>query len=183
MGNRNNRVRGLETVCRLGLSVVSGGGLDTPNIAESDAQSAETWFTPSSDGIRYTNSDGNPSALSLSADAIRSSVVRAADASGASVSSITFGAVLGTDVVVNLSVANPVAWANALNATSMIGSIDERDLEGIMFVVRDTAGNLIKCATFSTGYEEGAAFYGAQYERPPFALNAAPPTQAPSSAG
>jgi hypothetical protein len=170
-----------KTFADRGIGQISGGGLQTPNIQESDAQSAETWFTAASDPIRYTNSQGDSSTLDIAPDTVRSAIMETAKASGATVANLSFGSVIGTDAIAELSVPDPESWADALSGEPLYGSIDERNLEGIMFVVRDGNGDLIKCTTFATGYELGSVVYGSQYDRPPFAINAAPPTSPVSS--
>lgn len=158
------------------LGSIAGGILETPNIADSDAQSTETWFTASSNPLRFTNADGDPSSLNIAPAEVRDQLNAMASKTGAQVTNTSFGSLLGTDVIVDLTIPDPQAWAEALGVGSMLGDIDSQNLEGVMYVIRDADGNLIKCTTYSTGYEEGSALYGAAYDEPPFTRLAGPVT-------
>jgi len=145
---------------------IVGGSLApmTPN-GPADGAGMNLTITPDLQKIMFTAQDGvTPSKLTVSDQAAYTSAVKtAAQAVGLSVSSVAFTQSLGTVVQIDEVAADPTGFLSKYPQTNPGLTLDPNDVEGVLLVVRDSAGKIVKTSAWSTGSQSGEGGPGPDY--------------------
>jgi hypothetical protein len=122
-------------------------------------------ITPDLQKIMFTAQDGvTPSKLTVSDQAAYTSAIKAAaEPAGLSVSSVTFTESLGTVVQIDEVAADPLGFLNKYPETNPSLTSDPNDVEGVLAVVRDNEGKIVKTSAWATGSQSGEGGPGPEY--------------------
>lgn len=143
------------------------GGSLAPMVRGGDADGDGMNFTvdPDLKEIMFTSQDGHtPSKLKVpDREAYTAAVKAAAKAVGLSVSSITFTESMGTVVQIDELAVDPLGFLNKYPNINPGLTLDPNDVEGVILVVRDNAGKIVKTSAWSTGTQSGEGGPGPEY--------------------
>lgn len=151
-----------------GSNTFRGGALTFATPAEDGTSDGVTeWLPPDADSYLFTDASGKPSALTADVEDVRATIDAAAPSMGLTVESVDFISVIGTNVKVVATANDPKTFAQTYpSGYGTLFGDDIGRLEGVLLVVNDPEGNLVKVASYSTGAQAGQGRLGPTYDLP-----------------
>lgn len=138
-------------------SVVGGQLAAMPADDTADGSGMSVVITSDLQGIMFTSQDGvTASTLTVGdKDEYRSSVAAAAHAAGLTLDDVVFTQSLGTVVQISESTEDPVGFIRRYGRTNPGLTLDPSEVEGVLLVVRDPAGEVVMTSAWATGSQSG----------------------------
>ena len=131
---------------------------------DGSGEGARWWNSLQQAQLAYRNSASQPATLPIvEPSSLRSGAEREAATIGVRVVDVTVSIVQGSAVEIDAVADDPVAYACRFGTGSPVLVPDEGDLEGVMTVIRDPAGNTVSSGEWTSGLQGGEGGLGPKY--------------------
>ena len=146
-------------------SIVGGSLADMSSDTTADGSGMSLTLTHDLQRIMFTSEDGvTPSKFIVTDEtAYRASIDAAAKSANLSVEDIRYTTSAGTVVQISETAADPKAFLARFGRTNPGLTLDPNDVEGVILVVSDSAGNIVMTSAWSTGSQTGEGGPGPTY--------------------
>jgi hypothetical protein len=138
-------------------SVIGGQLAAMPPDDSADGSGMSLVVTPDLQVIMFTSQDGaTASRLKIAdEDQYRRGIADAARSAGLNLEDVVLTQSLGTVVQITESTDDPVGFIRRYGRTNPGLTLDPSDVEGVMLVVRDLAGEVVMTSAWATGSQSG----------------------------